>query len=109
MPDKVLRLKSRAGFATFFAIAAACVAVIQAADVSVVTETLGDSAERWGLWATVAMVLVGATLWAYYRQNMFVQEVLVDLVKQVTSALDRNTDALSDAPCGKVTPPPRDP
>jgi len=71
-----------------------------AADSETVIKTVGGAAERWGLWAAVALGMTGFAVYALYRQSVFIQDKLVSLIEATRQALDRNTAAIRNAPCG---------
>ena len=65
------------------------------------TETFTQIAERFGLWAALCVLLVIASVYSLYQQSMFVHKTLVQLVQANQRCIDRNTEALRDAPCGR--------
>lgn len=103
MPLRSLRLASRyAVLGTVWASALIAVS-LRAADLT--PDPAGESfsaiAERFGLWAALSVVLVAGAIYGLYRQSLFVQRTLVDLIRCNQRCIDRNTDALRDAPCGR--------
>jgi hypothetical protein len=62
--------------------------------------TFSSMAERWGLWAALTLVLIGAMMWALYKIVNFVLTTLVQLIERVERTLARVSDAIQDAPCG---------
>ncbi len=74
---------------------------VLAQDVTVATESFRQTAERWGLWAAVTLVLVMAVLYAYWRQTIFVEKILVKLIEDNQRCIQANTSALRNAPCGR--------
>ena len=73
---------------------------ILAADSETAIKAVEGAAERWGLWAAVALAMTGFAVYALYRQSVFIQDKLVSLIEDTRQALDRNTAAISNAPCG---------
>jgi len=63
-------------------------------------KTFSDMAERWGLWAALTLVLIGAMMWALYKIVTFVLTTLVGLITRTEHTLARVADAMQDAPCG---------
>lgn len=72
-----------------------------AADSETAIRAVEGAAERWGLWAAVALAMTGFAVYALYRQSVFIQDKLVSLIEDTRRALDRNTAAISNAPCGR--------
>ena len=71
-----------------------------AADSEAAIKAVEGAAERWGLWAAVALAMTGFAVYALYRQSVFIQDKLVSLIEDTRQALDRNTAAIANAPCG---------
>ena len=65
------------------------------------TGTFSSMAERWGLWAALTLVLIGAMMWALYKIVNFVLTTLVQLIERVERTLARVADSIQDAPCGE--------
>ena len=63
--------------------------------------TFSSMAERWGLWAALTLVLIGAMMWALYKIVTFVLTTLVGLIERTERTLARVADAIQDAPCGE--------
>ena len=82
------------------AILSATLAAQDTATTTKTTETFTQIAERFGLWAALCVVLVIASVYSLYQQSMFVHRTLVQLVQANQRCIDRNTEALRDAPCG---------
>lgn len=80
------------------------IASLYAAELEMAATQISGAAERWGLWAVVALLLVGAAGWALYKQTMFIQGTLVALVAQSIDSNRELRDALRHAPCGKTIP-----
>jgi hypothetical protein len=62
--------------------------------------SFSSMAERWGLWAALTLVLIGAMMWALYKIVTFVLTTLVGLIERTERTLARVADAMQDAPCG---------
>ena len=63
--------------------------------------SFSNMAERWGLWAALTLVLIGAMMWALYKIVNFVLTTLVQLIGRTEHTLARVADAMQDAPCGQ--------
>jgi hypothetical protein len=64
-------------------------------------DSFSQIAERFGLWAALCVLLVLACVYAMYKQTVFVQTTLVKLITANQRAIERNTEALKDSPCGR--------
>jgi len=95
-----MKIGTRYSLLSFLMISATAGVLGQAADSKVITETLSQTAERFGLWAALVLVLVAAALWYAYSQACFVQNTLVELVRQNQRVMDKVCDAIRNAPCG---------
>lgn len=104
MPLHALRLGARYSLLGLLAASATIAVALRAADRSdvtgAVTESFDQIAERFGLWAALSLLLVVGAVYALYQQSVFVQRTLVELVRANQRCIDRNTEALRDAPCG---------
>lgn len=90
-----------AGVLLVSAVAATALRAAESVTAQQASETFWGLAERFGLWAALCVGLVGASVYWLYRQQRFVQETLVQLVKDNQRCLDRVSAALQDAPCGR--------
>lgn len=104
MPLRALRLAMRYSLLGLLLTAAITAVALRAAEASQATagtsETFTQIAERFGLWAAMCVILVAASVYALYQQSLFVHRTLVELVRANQRCIDRNTEALRDAPCG---------
>ena len=104
MPYRVLKIATRYSLLGMLLLSALLAVGLRAAESSSVTvktaETFTQIAERFGLWAAMCVVLVCFSVWALYQNTMFVHRTLVRLVEANQRCIDRNTDALREAPCG---------
>jgi len=101
MPNMAMKLGFRYSILAFLGLSAVAGVLGQAADAVSGLETFSQTAERFGLWAALVLVLVGAALWYAYTQACFVQNTLVELVRQNQQCLDRVSNAIRNAPCGE--------
>ena len=86
----------------YFFIVGSCASlstVLLAADNEV--GVFSNMAERWGLWAALTLVMIGAMMWALYKIVNFTLTTLVQLIERVERTLARVSDTIQDAPCGK--------
>lgn len=106
MPYRVLKLATRYSLLGLLIASAVLAVALRAAESSSpaagVSESFTQIAERFGLWAAMCVVLVCFSVWALYQNTMFVHRTLVRLVEANQRCIDRNTDALREAPCGYV-------
>lgn len=104
MPYRVLKLATRYSLMGLLITSAVLAVALRAADATPpaagVSETFTQVAERFGLWAALCVVLVIASVYSLYQQSMFVHKTLVQLVQSNQRCIDRNTEALREAPCG---------
>ena len=63
--------------------------------------TFSSMAERWGLWAALTLVLIGAMMWALYKIVNFVLTTLVELIERVEHTLAKVSETIQHAPCGE--------
>jgi len=97
----VKRLRIHYGLIGVLASTAMFAVLANAADAPAATAAFSEMAEKFGLWATLSVVLVIASIIALYKQSVFVQTKLVDLIEDNQRCLIVVGKALEHAPCGK--------
>jgi hypothetical protein len=104
MPQRALHLAGRYSLLGLLLTSSIVAVALRAQDSTGIgaqaTESFTNVAERFGLWAALCVVLVIASVYSLYNQSLFVHNTLVALVQANQRCIDRNTEALRDAPCG---------
>lgn len=99
MPMKSMKAGTRHAALVLFVIST--FAALFAADIETTAAKIEGAAERWGLWAALALLMVLACMWALWRHTLFIQGTLVALVSHSIDANRALYAAIKAAPCGR--------